>query len=146
MLHLTYIIFTIFYSNILIFLEGDNDILDTRNNGQTEINTIYNENEEMTPAIEMEVEDDMELDVENEKASEDEEELYINDEASEYERMMTEFDESDEENSSDKEEISEEELDEGVIIDKPLSNEQMPRTSGKFAPYFKNITESLFFC
>jgi len=145
LLHLTYIIFTIFYSNILIFLKGNNNIADAKNNSRTEMD-IYNENEEMITTNEMEVEDAMELDIESEEASEDEIEFYTNNETSEYERMIMEFDESNEEDGSDKEETSEEESDEEVIIDKPLSNEQMPRTSGEFAPYFKNITESLFFC
>src|SRR5687767_7901119 len=53
-------------------------------------------NEKMTPAT----------DIENEEASEDKIEYYINDEAS-----------------------SDEESNEKVIIDKPFSNEQMPQTS-----------------
>ena len=129
-------------NNILILLEGNNDIFDARSNNQAEMN----ENEEMMSAIEIEieeVEDNMELDVENEETSEDEIEFYISDEESEYERTITEFDESDEEDGNDQEETIE---DEEVIIDKPFSNEQIPQTFGEFAPYFKNITEALFFC
>jgi hypothetical protein len=47
------------------------------------------------------------------------------------------------------EEVGEEEerdLDEEIIIDKPFSHEQMPRTAGDFSPYFSNITEALIFC
>ena len=119
-------------------------MVDTANDNYIKTN-IYVENEEVTPVIDIENEgeDDIELEVENEVASEDEVEFYINDDASEYERMMMDFDESDEEGGNDN---SDEEADEEVIIDKPFSNEQMPQIFGEFAPYFKNITESLFFC
>lgn len=118
------------------------DVAADGNNDHTET-TIYtgndSENEEILPAI----------DLENEEASEDELEFYMNDEESEHNRIMMEFDENDENNGSDNEYGSEsesDEPDEEVIIDKPFSNEQMPQTFGEFAPYFKNITESLFFC
>jgi hypothetical protein len=112
---------------------------------------IYIEGEEMTPAIE-------DVDIENEKVSEDEvvneddEVLSEDDEVvseddieleSEYERMMTDNNDEDED---DREETNEEDSDEEVIIDKPFDSEQMPHSYGEFAPYFKNITESLFFC
>ncbi|SRR6266496_6154560 len=132
------------FKQYLYFLEDD--IAATGNNDRIEMN-IYAEDEEMTPAIDIEneeVEDDIEFDIENEETSEDEIEFYINDETSEYERMMMEFDGSNEDD--DREEISNEESDEEMIIDKPFSNEQMPQTFGEFAPYFKNITESLMFC
>lgn len=118
------------------------DVAADGNDDHTET-TIYtgidSENEEILPAI----------DLENEEASEDELEFYMNDEESEHNRIMMEFDENDEDNGSDNESGSESESDESdeeVIIDKPFSNEQMPQTFGEFAPYFKNITESLFFC
>ena len=91
----------------------------------------------------------IEFNVENEDTSEDEIGSYINDGASEYDRMITEYDESDEESDNDHEYDSDEESeesDEDVIIDKSFSNEQMPQACGEFAPYFKNFTESLFFC
>ena len=78
---------------------------------------------------------------------------------SEYERMMMEFNESeknegdreDDENERDDddgEETSKEASDEEEIINQLLNNEQMPCFTqiGEFAPYFNNITESLFFC
>ena len=51
----------------------------------------------------------------------------MNDEASEYDRMTTEFNESNEEDG-DNEYDGDRESDEEVIIDKPFSNEQMPQT------------------
>ena len=105
---------------------------------------IYDEDEEMTPTI----------DIENDEEVSEDDIVFEND----YERMMEEFDESDEyegnrggdENGSDvdDEESSEETSDEDEIIDQPLNNEQMPRfaQSNEFTPYFNNITESLFFC
>src|SRR4051794_20386216 len=105
---------------------------------------IYDEDEEMISTI----------GIENEEVSEDD----IGFE-SEYERMMEEYNESDEyegdrgdnENESeedDKDETSEEASDEEEIIDQPFNNEQMPYYAllNEFAPYFNNITESLFFC
>ena len=50
------------------------------------------------------------------------------------------------ESDEDRDEISEENLDEEIIIDKPFGSEQMPRIAGDYAPYFKNITEMLIFC
>jgi len=150
--------------NIYILLENT---ATTRNN---RIIDIYNEDEEMTPVIDkgneerndinMETEevseDDIELDIDSDEVSEDDIEL-----ESEYDRMMTEFNERDE-YQDDREEMdgddegtygddeegteSEEDLDEEVIVDKPLSGEQLPQFFNEFAPYFKNITESLFFC
>src|SRR6266516_524467 len=102
------------FKQYLYFLEDD--IAATGNNDRIEMN-IYAEDEEMTPAI----------DIENEEVEDD-----------------IEFDGSNEDD--DREEISNEESDEEMIIDKPFSNEQMPQTFGEFAPYFKNITESLMFC
>ncbi|RIA80094.1 hypothetical protein C1645_839312 [Glomus cerebriforme] len=104
--------------------KGDNNISDARNDGQTEMD-IYNKNEEMMPAFKMEVEDAMELDIKSEEVSEDEIEFYINNEISKYEMIMIKFDESNEEDSNDKEETSKKELDEEVIINRPLSNEQL---------------------
>ena len=68
----------IFSSNICIFLEDD--IAATGNNDRIEMN-IYAEDEEMTPAIDIEneeVEDDIEFDIENEETSKDKIEFYIN--------------------------------------------------------------------
>ena len=105
----------------------------------------HNEDEEMTPAIDTESEEATEVNMNDNKDNIDDIEL-----ESEYERMMTELNESDEDNNregeDDREKTSEHDSDEEVVIDQPLNNEQMPRFSGDFAPYFKNITESLFFC
>ena len=100
-----------------------------------EDNIEAGENEEMR-------EDDIEANEDDTiEASEDDIEL-----ESEYERTMTEFNESDE-NKDDREETSEDEdSEEEVIIDQPLNIDQMPHSFGEFAPYFKNITELLFFC
>src|SRR5947199_10870160 len=50
-------------------------------------------------------------------------------------------------NEEDDSDTNEEELDEEIIVDRPFDNDQMPQIFGKFAPYFKNITEFLFlFC
>ena len=65
---------------------------------------------------------------------------------SEYERTMMEFNESDEDKDDREETTEEEDSEEEVIIDQPLNIDQMPHSFGEFAPYFKNITESLFFC
>ena len=65
---------------------------------------------------------------------------------SEYERTMTEFNESDEDKDDREETTEEEDLEEEIIIDHSLNIDQMPHSFGEFAPYFKNITESLFFC
>ena len=95
----------------------------TRNDGHTEIE-IYNEDEEMIETT----------DTENEEMSDDDIEL-----EDEYERMMMEFNES-EEDEDEREEISEGDsdqiADEEVIIDQPLSSEQLPRSFSEFAPYF----------
>src|SRR5438034_4659537 len=115
---------------------------------------IMDEDEEMTPTIDIENEkineDDIELESESE-VSEDDIEL-----ESEYERMMMEFNDSEEnegdrdnyENERDDDDGEETSSDEEEIIDQPLNNEQMSRFTqfGEFAPYFNNITESLFFC
>ena len=134
-------------------------MVDTTADGNNDITeTIYGKNEEMTPVIDFENEEMREYENEeigndeNEEIgdnetemSEDENEVnedYILELEGEYDKMMMEFDESDEDgNDNDYRESDEE-----VIIDKSFSNEQMPRTFGEFAPYFKNITESLFFC
>ena len=98
-----------------------------------------NEDEEMGED-DIEVEDE-EIEEDEIEAAEDDIEL-----ESEYERTMTEFNESDE-NKDDREETNEgEDSIEEVIIDQPLNIDQMPHSFGEFAPYFKNITESLFFC
>ena len=124
------------------------DMMDTAANDITE--TIYAENKEMTPAIDLENEEigeDENEDIgddENEM-SEDENEVsedYILELEGESDKMMMEFDESDE----DGDDNDYRESDKEVIIDKSFSNKQMPRTFSKFAPYFKNITKSLFFC
>src|SRR5581483_2202089 len=113
----------------------------------------YNENEGITPTI----------DIENEEMSDDIDgnevlgESYIDDDyevneelEEEYERMTIEFNESDEdqdnrENENDtREEIIGNDSYE-IVVDQPLSSEQLPHSIGDFAPYFKNITESLFF-
>ena len=137
-----------FPSNISILLEGTD----------TARNDHINEDEEMTPNIDIEASEheDEEMSEHEEEMSEHEDEEmsehedeemseYEDEEMSEYERIMTEINESDEEND-DGEEASEENLDEKVIIDQPLNREQMPQSFGEFAPYFKNITESLLFC
>jgi len=128
-------------------LESDNDITTT----QTNMN-IYNEDEKMIifNIENEESEDDVEFDINNNnESSEDHDtEFDINDYERanhDYERIM-EFNKSDEEDDNNKEETSEEKSDKEVIINKPLSNEQIPQTFGEFASYFKNITESLFFC
>ena len=116
---------------------------------------IYNEDEEMTPAIDIETEESNDNNMETEEVSE---ELDTNDdevseddielESEYYERVMTEFDERDEDEGDmeDEYDTSEEDSDEEEIVDKSFSSEEMPQTFGEFAPYFKNITESLFFC
>ena len=138
-----YVHFPAVLSSILV-----EDMMNTAANDITE--TIYAKNEEMTPAIDLENEEigeDENEDIgdnENEM-SEDENEVsedYILELEGESDKMMMEFDESDE----DGDDNDYRESDEEVIIDKSFSNEQMPRTFGEFAPYFKNITESLFFC
>ena len=138
-----YVHFPAVLSSILV-----EDMMDTTANDITE--TIYAKNEEMTPAIDLENEEigeDENEDIgdnENEM-SEDENEVsedYILELEGESDKMMMEFDESDE----DGDDNDYRESDEEVIIDKSFSNEQMPQTFGEFAPYFKNITESLFFC
>ncbi len=115
---------------------------------------IYNEDKEMT-AFDIENEeneDGIEFDINNDdKSSEDEVEFDINEESdyervNDYERMMMEFNESDEEDSSDREETSKGNLAEDIIVNQPFSKEKMPHSFGEFASYFKNITESLFFC
>jgi hypothetical protein len=134
-------------------LGNDNDITAVRNDDRTNID-IYNKDEEMT-AFDIENEeneDGLEFDINNDdESSEDEVEFVINEESdyervNDYERMMMEFNESDEEDSSDGEETSEADLAEDIIVDQPFGKEQMPHSFGEFAPYFKNITESLFFC
>ena len=66
---------------------------------------------------------------------------------SEYERTITEFNESDEDKDNREETTEEEDSEEEVIIDQPLNIiDQMPHSFSEFAQYFKNITESLFFC
>ena len=111
---------------------------------------IYDEDEEMRGEENEETgekENEGIREYENE-ASEDENEVSEDDIELEsvYERLMTEFNESDED-KDDREETSEEEdSEEEVIIDQPLNSDQMPHSFGEFAPYFKNITESLFFC
>ena len=65
---------------------------------------------------------------------------------SEYERTMMEFNESDEDKDDREETTEEEDSEEEIIIDHSLNIDQMPHSFGEFAPYFKNITESLFFC
>ena len=65
---------------------------------------------------------------------------------SEYERTMTEFNESDEDKDDREETTEEEDSEEEIIIDHSLNIDQIPHSFGEFAPYFKNITESLFFC
>ncbi|CAB4485676.1 unnamed protein product [Rhizophagus irregularis] len=118
-----------YFNIIFILLEKT-----TIESNEYDITNIYDEDEEMIPTI----------NIENKEMSEDDIEP-----GSEYERMMTEFNESDED-EDEREGISEEDSDqisdEGVIIDQPLSSEQLPRSFGEFAPYFQNITESLFFC
>jgi hypothetical protein len=91
----------------------------------------YNEGGEMTPTINLENEQVNGVNMD-----------YVE---SDYESVMTESDESDEDDNVKGEEDNED-SDEEVVIDQPLNNEQMPCFSGDFAPYFKNITESLFFC
>ena len=120
-------------SDIFIFLEDDTAA--TRNED------IYDEDKEMA------------FDAENEEVSEDDiesdtnDEFDINNEEGEYERMMMEFNESDDDDDDDDgEKTSEVDLDGEVIVDQPLNSEQMPHSFGEFAPYFKNITESLLFC
>jgi len=134
-------------------LGNDNNITVTRNDDRTNID-IYNKDEEMM-AFDIEneeIEDSIEFDINNDdESSEDEVEFNINEESdyervNNYERMMMEFNESDEEDNSDGEETSKANLDEDIIVDQPFSKEQMPHSFGEFAPYFKNITESLFFC
>ncbi|RIA81043.1 hypothetical protein C1645_837626 [Glomus cerebriforme] len=104
---------------------------------------IYDEDEEMA------------FDAENEEVSEDDiksdtnNEFDINNEEDEYKRMIIEFNESDDDDDNDDndgEETSKVDSDGEVIIDQPLNNEQMLHSFGEFAPYFKNITESLLFC
>ena len=64
-----------------------------RSNNRIET-TIYGKNEEITPEIDLENENDTEINIENEESSENEIEFYMNDEASEYDRMMMDFNES----------------------------------------------------
>jgi len=66
---------------------------------------------------------------------------------SEYERTITEFNKSDEDKDNREETTEEEDSEEEVIIDQPLNIiDQMPHSFSEFTSYFKNITESLFFC
>ncbi|CAB4435243.1 unnamed protein product [Rhizophagus irregularis] len=88
--------------------------------------------------------DEYELDEEDEPDDEDE----PNDEDEiEYEPDEYVSDEPNE-NESDYEES--EELDDldinEEVVDESLKSEQLPHTSGVFAPYFSNITEALMFC
>ncbi|RIA93519.1 hypothetical protein C1645_735463 [Glomus cerebriforme] len=103
---------------------------------------IYDEDEEMAFDAENEEvsEDDIESDTNNE--------FDINNKEGEYERMMIEFNESDDDDDDDNdgEETSEIDSDREVIVNQPLNSKQMPHSFGKFASYFKNITESLLFC
>lgn len=124
--------------------------------------TIRNE---MTPPIGIENDEDEEMmeteevsedDTDDNELSEDDTDNYEMDESdieleSEYERIMDEFNESDEdedngEGEDDRERMSEESSDEEVITDQALNSEQLPQSVGDFAPYFKNVTESLMFC
>lgn len=126
-------------------------MVDTAADGSNDLTkTIYAENEEMIDSENEEMGEDKneEIDKGENEMSEDESEVSEDDIEleSEYERTMTEFNESDEDKDN-KEETSEgEDSVEEVIIDQPLNIDQMPRSFGEFAPYFKNITESLFFC
>ena len=126
-----YISVCILYPATLPFFLED-DIATAKND---EID-IYDEDEEMIQVSDIESEEASEDDIDKFK-------MYHENSESEYERMMSEIDERDEE---DREEIGEENLDEEIIINKPFEGEQMPRTAGDFAPYFKNITEALIFC
>ncbi|GES97671.1 hypothetical protein GLOIN_2v1774533 [Rhizophagus clarus] len=110
---------------------NDHDMMDNYDEDEKIESTISIEDEEMS-------EDDLEFE-------------------SGYERVMEKFIESDEydgdkgdnenESEDDGDETSEEASDEEEIIDQPLNNEQMPHfvQLNEFAPYFSNITESLFF-
>lgn len=115
-------------------------------------NHITNEDEEMGEDDIRAVEDEEmgkdDIEVEDEEMEEDEIEAAEDDIEleSEYERIMTEFNESDEDKDDGEETNEDNDSIEEVIIDQPLNIDQMPRSFGEFAPYFKNITESLFFC
>ena len=109
---------------------------------------IYNEDEEMTPAIGTESEEATEVNIDDNEDYIDDYEIDEDDIEleSEYERMMTEFNESDEDKDDREETTEEEDSEEEIIIDQPLNINQMPHSFGEFAPYFNNITELLFFC
>ncbi|CAB5308807.1 unnamed protein product [Rhizophagus irregularis] len=106
---------------------------------------IYDEDEEMIQVS----------DIESEEASEDdidEFETYHENSESEYERMMSEIDERDEE---DREEIGEENLDEEIIVDKPFEGQEVTenkelwhgniwKESARFGQASITITEDLY--
>ena len=131
------------FSAICYFLE-DTGIV---NDFQVEMDDCNGEEMTAFDIKSKETEDDMEFDINYE--SSDEVEFDIN----EHERMIIEFNESEEdgedhgsnEEETSEEETNEEESDEEIIVDRPFNNEQMPQIFGEFAPYFKNITELLFF-
>ena len=141
------IIYTLFSNNIFIFLENTtirNDHIMDIYDGDEEMR--QDENEEIREDENEESEDKNEMSEDENEISEDENEISEDEnEVSEYERMTTEFNENDED-KDDREETSEEEDSEEVIVDQPFNSDQMSHSFGEFAPYFKNITESLFFC
>ena len=99
-------------------------------------------------------EDDIEANEDDIEASEDDEmredDIEGNEDdielESEYERTMTEFNKSNEDKDDRKETTEKEDSEEEIIIDQPLNINQISHSFDEFASYFKNITESLFFC
>ncbi|RIA88867.1 hypothetical protein C1645_825639 [Glomus cerebriforme] len=95
--------------------------------------------------------EEMAFDAENEEVSKDDiesdtnDEFNINNKEDEYKRMIIEFNKSDNDDDDDDDEISKVDSDGEVIVDQPLNSEQMSHSFDEFAPYFKNITESLLF-
>ena len=82
---------------------------------------IYNEDEEMTIVMENEETND---DVINDEVNDDDEVNNDTEPEGDYERILMESNESDEDDD-DLEEINKEDLDESIIVDQPLNNEQM---------------------
>ena len=115
-----------------------NDIATTVNDNQTEMDIC---NEEKTSIFDMrneETELNEDIGFKSSDESSDEMEFDINE-------YVTDEEDNSDTNEEDDSDTNEEELDEEIIVDRPFDNDQMPQIFGKFAPYFKNITELLFF-
>ncbi|GBC54015.2 hypothetical protein GLOIN_2v1775383 [Rhizophagus irregularis DAOM 181602=DAOM 197198] len=116
-------------TNKRTFITDEDVMATTRNDGSIKMDIYDDEDEEMTTTI----------DIENEEISEDKLE-------SEYERIMMEFNENDE-NENERGGDSDEEViidqpDEEVIVDQPLSSEQLSYSSGDYI-LLKLINENI---